>query len=214
MSETSSNPGAGTEPETRFDTPSWLDPRRQVVPPARAPEPEPAPAIPVQAAGSHDRIAPEIPETARWVEHAKPRLVAGLFLALSLAGVAVCLYLTIVEQTPEAVIGLVACAFIAVVFRGAMMSTGVFVVELKGSRLSVHHGGDVDTFNLADPVHLVELVGSPGESGWKLVLECVDGRVVELTRAQVDPVEMHRIVAHYREIAGFEKRERERRFNR
>ena len=47
-----------------------------------------------------------------------------------------------------------------------------------------------------------------------LHVEAVDGRVIELGPREVDPDEVHRIVAHYRRIADRERRDRDRRFNR
>ncbi len=197
-----------------FQTPAWLGPARTDA------------QIPAQVEPDHDEldeletavpaVAPRnpIPDTAHWSEKAKPRLVAGALLVASLAGVIVCLVLTITTQSVGAIAGLVGSAFVAVIFRGALMGTGITTVDLKGSILRVRCGGVLDIVNLADPVHLVELIGTPGQPDWRLRLEAVDGRVVELGPQQVDPREMHRIVEYYRAIAERDQRERERRFNR
>jgi hypothetical protein len=65
-----------------------------------------------------------------------------------------------------------------------------------------------------DPVHLVQLIGTPDQPTWRLRLEAVDGRVVEVGPQHVDAPELHRIVEYYRAIAERDKRDRERRFNR
>jgi hypothetical protein len=94
------------------------------------------------------------------------------------------------------------------------MSSGVTTVDLKGSIMRIRKGGVLDIVNLADPVHLVELVGTPDQPGWRLHLEAVDGRTIEIGPREVDAAEVHRIVEYYRAIASRDKRERERRFNR
>ena len=137
-----------------------------------------------------------------------PRLFAAL------AGVIVFLVLTITTQSMGAIAGLVACAFVAVIFRGALMGSAITTVDLKGSVMRIRRGGVLDIVNLADPVHLVELIGTPDQASWRLRLEAVDGRVVELGPQHVDPPEVHRIVEYYRAIAERDRRDRERRFNR
>jgi len=199
----------------QFQTPAWLGPTRTD-----------QPQIPQQVGAEHDEIddiapvvpaaAPHnpIPDTAHWAETAKPRLVAGFVLLAALAGVLVCLVLTITTQSVSAIAGLVGSAFVAVIFRGALMGSALTTVDLKGSVMRVRSGGVLDVVNLADPVHLVELVGTPDQPTWRLRLEAVDGRTVELGPKQVDPHEVHRIVEYYRAVAERDQRERERRFNR
>jgi hypothetical protein len=199
----------------QFQTPNWLGPSRTD-----------QSQIPHQVEPDHDEIddlevevpavAPRdpIPDTAHWAETAKPRLVAGVVLVAALAGVIVSLVLTITTQSVGAIAGLVGSAFVAVIFRGALMGSAITTVDLKGSILRIRKGGVLDVVNLADPVHLVELIGTPDQPTWRLRLEAVDGRTVELGRKQVDPHEMHRIVEYYRAVAERDKRERDRRFNR
>jgi hypothetical protein len=196
----------------QFDTPSWIGPNRST-----------SPVVPTQAEPEHDDFgAPEpalprgepIPDAAHWAEKAGSRLVAGTILTLALAGLVVSLVLTITTQSIGAIAGLAASALIAVIFRGALMSSGITTVDLKGSILRIRTGGVLDVVNLADPVHIVDLVGTPDQPTWRLRLEAVDGRIVELGPRQVDPHEMHRIVEYYRAVAERDRRDRERRFNR
>jgi hypothetical protein len=197
----------------QFVTPTWIGPPRTES------------AIPQQAEPEHDEVesyAPEppvvphdpIPATAHWAEKAKPRLFAGTVLVAALAGVIVSLVLTITTQAPGAIAGLAASAIVAVIFRGALMGSGITTVDLKGSILRIRNGGVLDIINLADPVHLVELVGNPDQPSWRLRVEAIDGRTVELGPAQVDAPELDRIVKYYRAIADRDERERARRFNR
>jgi hypothetical protein len=198
----------------QFETPSWIGPSRGT-----------AGVVPAQAEPEHDEFdEPEritampsgepIPDTAHWSEKAGSRVVAGTILALALAGLVASLVLTITTQSMAAIAGLAASALIAVIFRGALMSTGITTVDLKGSILRIRKGGVLDIVNLADPVHIVALVGEPDEPTWRLRLEAVDGRIVELGPNQVDPQQMHRIVLYYRAVAERDRRDRERRFNR
>jgi hypothetical protein len=197
---------------SHFDTPSWLGPNRGTAPAS----------IPEQLEPEHDNLEvvvptvsqTPIPDTAHWAEKARPRVVAGTLLVAALVGVLVSLVLTITTQSVGAIAALVACAIVAVIFRGALMSAGITTVDLKGSILRVRKGGVLDIVNLADPIHVVELVGTPGQASWRLRLEAVDGRTVELGPQQVDPEEMHRIVEYYRAIADRAKRDRDDRFSR
>lgn len=199
----------------QFSTPSWIGPAR--------PGHETQPTIPAQAEPTHDELeflAPvpathtPIPDNAHWAERQRPRIVAGSLLVLALAGVVTFLVLTITTQSTASIVGLVACAFVAVIFRGALMGAGITTVDLKGSVLRIRNGGVLDVVNLSDPVHLVELVGTPDQPSWRLRLEAVDGRMIELGPQQVDAAELHRAVEYYRAIANREKWDRERRFNR
>jgi hypothetical protein len=200
------------EGRQNFETPTWIGPGR----------PGAVQHVPAQAEPEHDMFAP-VPVPTRdvailaeghWSERAKPRLVAGTLLTLALLGAAGCLVLTILTQSIGAIAGLAGCAIVAVIFRGGLMSTGVMTVELKGSTLKVRRDGVTDIFNLADPAHQATLTGTPGDPTWRLRLEALGGRVVELTPAQVDPAELGPVVAHFNAIAARERQERERRFNR
>jgi hypothetical protein len=229
MDETDTPPTAGPEAQAaetarqwaeqqraqaraQFVTPSWIGPSRTS---------QAAAHIPAQAEPDHDEIefvlptvsSNPIPDTAHWAEKARPRMVAGTILLLALAGVLTSLVLAIVTQSFGAIIALVACAFVAVIFRGALMGSGVTTVDLKGSIMRIRKGGVLDIINLADPMHIVELVGTPDRPDWRLHIEALDGRNVEIGPSEVDAAEVHRIVEYYRAIAGREKRERDHRFN-
>src|SRR3954453_4765816 len=203
----------------QFSTPAWIGPARN---PGEA-------VIPTQLEPDHDDELDEldevevvvpvvsdhtIPDAAHWAERARPRMLASGVLLASLAGVIGFLALAIITQSIGAIAGLVASAIVAVIFRGALMGSGVTIVDLKGSVLRIRKGGVLDIVNLADPTHRVELVGTPDQAAWRVLMEAVDGHVVELGPHQVDATEMHRIVTYYRAIAERERIERERRFNR
>jgi hypothetical protein len=199
----------------QFTTPSWIGPDRSGSSTDEA-------VIPAQAEPAHDEIdfVPEIvphaqiPDAAHWADKARPRLVAGTLLVAALAGVVTFLVLTITTQSVPAIAGLAASAIVAVIFRGALMSSGINTVDLKGSVMRIRKDGVLDVVDLADPVHLVEVVGAPEQPSWRLRLEAVDGRTIEIGPTQVDAPELHRIVEYYRAVADRSRRDRERRFNR
>ena len=205
------------ETPSHFDTPSWLGPDRTHQYETPAP-----PVVPTQAYPDHDRIhaaAPAVSERAyisegRWVESAPPRKLAGLLQLAAFAGLVGSLIAAVATKSPVAIGAAVACGFIVVVFRVVLMSSGVATTELKNGRLVVTKDGIKDIFNLTDPVHLVETVGNPADSSWRLRLETVDGRIVELGPTHVKAAELHPVVEHYRAVADNERRDRERRFNR
>ncbi|RNM15917.1 hypothetical protein [Nocardioides pocheonensis] len=205
----------------QFDTPSWLGPARDLDSAPQIPA-QPGPLDALDDDDFEDEVAiavptpstHPIPDVAHWSEKAAPRFLAGTVLLLSLAGVLGFLVATILTQSVVSIAGLAACAFVAVVFRGALMSAGVTTVDLKGSIMRVRKGGVLDVVNLADPVHLVELLGTPDQPSWRLHLEAIDGRTIEIGPSEVDAAEVHRIVQYYRAIAERDRRDRERRFNR
>jgi len=195
----------------QFSTPSWIGPDRGTTH-----------QVPTQAEPEHDELevvvpvtsGPPIPDTAHWAETASPRLVAGTVLVLALAGVVTSLVLTITTQSPVAIAALAASAIVTVIFRGALMAAPLTIVDLKGPMMTIRRGGEQDVVNLADPTHIVELVGTPGDPTWRLRLEAIDGRIVELGPNVLDPREAQRIVEHYRAIADRARRDREERFRR
>jgi hypothetical protein len=203
---------------SHFETPTWIGPGRT--------HSAHAGSIPTQPGHEHDDLdelegipsavlpSNSIPHTAHWTERAKPRLVAGTMLVAALAGVLAFLVLAVITQSISAIVGLVACAIVAVTFRGALMSSDLTQVDLKGSILRVRKGGVLALVNLADPMHRVELLGTPDQAIWRLRVHAVDGRIVELGPTQVNAADLHRIVEYYRALAARTKRDRERRFNR
>lgn len=202
------------EAREHFDTPSWMGPEREW-------HAEYAVGLPAQPEPTHE-LLPPIPQRhnapiiteGHWVETAPPRRLAGALLTLGILGLIGAVTAAAMTQSVVAISVAIACAFVVVVFRGALMSSGISTVELKSGRLSVSRDGHKDVFDLADPAHLVEVLGTPGDPHWRLRLENYDGRIVELTDKHVKPEDLHPAVVHYRAIADRERSDRERRFNR
>ena len=203
------------EAREHFDTPSWMGPDREWRPEYAAasipPQPEPVhDVLPTPARPDNTVIISE----GHWVESAPPRVLAGALLLLGVAGMIGAIVAAALTQSFVAISAAIACAFVVVVFRGALMSSGMTTVDLRGGRLTVSRDGHKDVFDLGDPAHLVEIQGTPGDARWRLRLENFDGRIVELNPQQVDAEELHPAVLHYRAIAARERLDRERRFNR
>lgn len=212
----------GIEPISQFATPSWMGPGLAHTPrPAAVRNTAQAPAqVPVQAQPAHDALeasptlTPSIPMEAHWIERRRPRVLVGVVLTLAILGAIGCLVVTIISQAVTAIVGLVLCTALAVVFRGALMSAGVTLVDLKGSTLSVRNNGMVDLFNLADPSLHVDLISYPDRPDWKVVLVALSGRQIELNATHVDAAAMHRVVEFYRAVAERSRAEHRQRFNR
>ncbi len=173
-----------------------------VVPPQLAPQHDalptaPAPAVPTPRTSPAPSGA-GIPARAEWTEARRGRWMANLLLTVLVLGTFASLGMTIATRSPMWVIGLVLCAFVAVVVRGTMISSTRSVVRLEGSNLTIQRGSHVDLFNLADTFHLVETVGTPGESRWRLRLETPAGRIIEVGPHQVDAEVIHNAVIYYR----------------
>lgn len=202
------------EAREHFDTPSWMGPERAWDPDLATAE------VPSQPDPVHDVLPTPayahtvVPTEGHWTESTPPRLLAGALLTLGALGLVGAVVAAAITQSVVAISVAIACAFVVVVFRGALISAGVTTVDLRGGRLTVSHDGHKDVFDLADPGHLVEIIGTPGDAHWRLRLENFDGRIVELTPQHVDAAELHPAVMHYRAIADRERIDRERRFNR
>ncbi|MFL6155041.1 MAG: hypothetical protein ACJ72D_03045 [Marmoricola sp.] len=204
---------AHLDPPSHFATPSWIGPTtHEYVPPQ----------VPVQSEPVHDQlhvyaptpVADMVPDSAHWVERRKPRLFVGALLSLALAGAVASLVFSILDQSVVAVVALVGCGIVAVIFRGALMSAALTTVDLKGSTLKVRAGNELSVFNLADPATRVDVTGTPGSSSWNVVLESVHHRQIILTAAHVNPVEFDQILLHYRALAERERLDRHDRYNR
>lgn len=177
------------------------------------------PRVPRQTRPSHDNLAPtppaqrdrrhphhphparrteQVPLHASWTEPAPGRwFTSALLVGVVLVGLG-CLALALTTESRQWFVGLALAAVVAVVVRGAVISSTPLTVRLDGSNLTLHRGRTVDVYDLTDTFHLVETVGDPGRPGWRLRLEAVDGTITELTPQQVDPHVLTDAVALFR----------------
>jgi hypothetical protein len=88
------------------------------------------------------------------------------------------------------------------------------VVTLSGSVLTVKNSRGVESFDLADGLQPVDLVGAPGRSRWALLLHRADGSTLVLRRRDVDSTVLDPVVRHHRRIAERSRADRQARFDR
>lgn len=169
--------------------------------------------LPAQTAPTHDAIGPEhrpaaqtgppaaVPTSAHWEKHRSPQFLAGFLLLFAWLGFVFFTTMAILQTSGGYAAGAVGCLATMVLIRGVLMSAGLTIVELRGSQLTVHRDGYVDTVDLAGSYTICELTGDPRRRGWRLAVETVDGRVQQLGRRDVDPVALDAAVRYYREVA-------------
>ncbi len=188
-----------------------------------------APRIPRQLAPRHEASArsdaPEataapsptaarIPEHAGWRGGSLPRLLAVTML------VAACLGTTSLAveyadlRSSSNGISLALGVAVIVGLWGLLIASSPQVVQLSGSILTIKNSRGVESFDLANGLQPVDLVGDPTRSQWALLLHRLDGSTLVLRRRDVDAVELDRIVRHYRRIAERSRTDRDARFDR
>lgn len=122
------------------------------------------------------------------------RFLMALAVGVALACLAVALWLS----NPIWVVGMALAGLVAAVIRGALISSAPTLVRLHGSNLTITKGSNHYIFDLTDTFHLVETVGEPGDAGWRLRLEDLNGHIHELTANQVDAEVMHAAIPVFR----------------
>lgn len=160
--------------------------------------------LPAQPSPRHEQLDSPSgpPPVAHWAEHTRSRYVAGVVLALGIAGFVACLAVTIVTRSVPAAIALGACLVGVIVIRAAMMSADRTTVDLRGSLLTVAHDGAVHTIDLASNVRIIETRGEPDSSAWRLLAETADGQVLQLGPREVDAAVIEAALRYYREVAA------------
>ena len=170
-------------------------------------------AVPEQAIPAHDAIAPDhvpaalvgppavVPTSAHWEKRKSPQFLAGFLLLFAWLGFVFFTTMAILQTSGAYAAGAVGCLATMVLIRGVLMSAGLTIVDLRGSQLTVHRDGYVDTVDLASSYTIAELTGDPRRRGWRLAVETVDGRVHELGPRDVDPIAVDAAVRYYREVA-------------
>jgi hypothetical protein len=150
-----------------------------------------------QAAGKKAAI-PEADLRGTWDQPAPGRRVGQVLLGLTTSGALVGFGLLLAWQTFEALAVLVGFTVISLMSYTALSVSLPTTVTLEGSLLTVRRGRDSDEFNLAGPIRRVSTVGRPERPSWRVRLEAIDGKVVELGPTQVDPTLIHAAISRYR----------------
>lgn len=193
------------QPAAQPDTPPAGQP---ATPPAATPTPRPvtsrlptaAPAAPAGSAGASGQSTeePAFPYEIAFRPRTGARTLAGVLLLAGLAATAYAGWRAYQERTDVAV-GIAATLAVATGIVWAVRAgSSVTRLSLRGSRLEVVRHGTRLVFDLADPQTAVEVVGTPGRRGWKVVFPRRTMDPVVLDASMVDPHELTRAIAFHR----------------
>lgn len=142
-----------------------------------------------------------IPASATWrSRRLGRRILATLTVLASVAVVPSAAYYWQLRTTQRLEV-LIGVALLAVSLWAMLASRRTQQVSLRGSLLTVDGGRTSETFDLADGIQPVELVGDPRKGRWLLTLTRGDGSAVVLGRRDVDARQVDPIVRHFRDLA-------------
>ena len=143
-----------------------------------------------------------VPDTARWTASHLPRVLAGALLALSVVGTWVLGVRFEESRLPADFVSLFIGVGVVVVLWALLIATTPQELTLKGSVLTIHNSSGRETFDLADSLQPIDIIGTPRQRKWAVILHRADRTSVVLRRHDVNAVEFDPIVRHYREIVG------------
>jgi hypothetical protein len=176
--------GTSARPKTRV----WVQ-RRQ---------PHPVrPAAPEARAANPD----EVPEEALhgiWQRPAPHRRTNLFFVAVAIVGALVGMVLLLSFQTFDALAVLVGFTVTGLLAYTALSVSSPTTVSLDGPFITVSRGRQTDEFDLSGPIRRVSTVGRPNRPNWRVRLETIGGKIVELDPTQVDSVLLHAAITRYR----------------
>jgi hypothetical protein len=176
----------------------------------------PAPAakvvrLPLPTAAPRERV---VPDTGQWKASHVPRTVAAVTLAVAAAGTAALGMRYWETRASDDFISLAIGLGVVVVLWAVVIASTPQVVSLEGSVLTVHNTRGSESFDLADGLQPVDVVGNARTSHWAVLLHRPNGTTLVLRRNDVDAAELDPIVRHYRMVAEQRVTERDSRFNR
>ena len=146
--------------------------------------------------------AQDIPENASWKASHLPRVFAGALLAMSVVGTWVLGMRFEASRLPEDFVSLFIGVGVIVVFWALLSATTPQEVTLHGSVLTIHNSSGHETFDLADGLQPVDIIGDPRRRKWAVLLHRTDQTSVVLRRHDVNAIEFDPIVRHYRDMVG------------
>jgi hypothetical protein len=155
-----------------------------------------------QVSGEPTSSTVQIPENASWRASHLPRVFAGALLALSVVGTWVLGVRFETSRLPEDFVSLFIGVGVVVVLWALLIATTPQEVTLHGSVLTIHNSAGRESFDLADGLQPVDIVGDPRRRKWALLLHRTDRTSVVLRRHDVNAVELDPIVRHYRAMVG------------
>lgn len=146
--------------------------------------------------------AVHIPDTASWTASHLPRVFAGALLALSVIGTWVLGVRFEASRLPQDFVSLFIGVGVVVVLWALLIATTPQEITLKGSVLTIHNRSGRESFDLADGLQPIDIVGTPRQRKWAVLLHRADRTSVVLRRHDINAIEFDPIVRHYREIVG------------
>jgi hypothetical protein len=146
--------------------------------------------------------AANIPGTASWTASHLPRVFAGALLALSVVGTWVLGVRFEESRLPQDFVSLFIGVGVVVVLWALLIASTPQEITLKGSVLTIHNSSGRESFDLADGLQPIDIIGTPRQRKWAVLLHRADRSSVTLRRHDINAVEFDPIVRHYREIVG------------
>jgi hypothetical protein len=146
--------------------------------------------------------AVHVPDNASWRASHLPRVFAAALLALSLVGTWVLGVRFEASRLPSDFVSLFIGVGVVVVLWALLIATTPQEIILKGSVLTIHNSSGRESFDLADGLQPIDIVGTPRQRKWAVLLHRADRTSVVLRRHDVNAAELDPIVRHYRQVVG------------
>ena len=129
-------------------------------------------------------------------------MFAGALLAMAVVGTWVLGVRFEASRLPEDFVSLFIGVGVVVVLWALLIATTPQELSLHGSVLTIHNSAGHESFDLADGLQPVDIIGDPRRRKWAVLLHRSDRTSVVLRRHDVNAIEFDPIVRHYREIVG------------
>lgn len=146
--------------------------------------------------------AADIPNKASWKASHLPRVFAGALLAMAVVGTWVLGVRFETSRLPQDFVSLFIGVGVVVVLWALLIASTPQELTLSGSVVTIHNSSGRETFDLADGLQPIDIIGTPGQRKWAVILHRADRTSVVLRRHDVNAREFDPIVRHYREIVG------------
>ncbi len=159
-------------------------------------------------------LASTIPTTALWRASHLPRIFVAILLVLATIGTSGLGVRYVQSRGSDDFVALMIGLGVVVVLWAVLIASTPQVVRLEGSVLTVRNSGSTDSFDLADGLQDVEVVGDPKTSHWAVLLHRPNSTTVVLRRHDVKADELDPIVRHFRAVAFRRGADRQARFAR
>jgi hypothetical protein len=178
------------------------DPEPEADPePEPDPEPDPEPAAEVVSEPARD-VVPEVAHDPEpdvvFAPRTTLRTAVSLLSVAAIAGTGLAAWTAYDEQSRRDLGIAVTLAILTVLLLTLRAGTSVARLAVRDSRLEVVRAGTRMVFDLDDPGLQVEVVGTPGRRGWKVVFPRRSLPPAVVDARMVDPREFSRVVELHR----------------